>query len=99
MFNKIKHLQDLRKQAKHLQDELSQEVVEHTASGITIKINGNQEILALTMSDELASSGNKQKLEQAMKTAIQETFKKLQRKMAEKMMKGKNINDIQIPGF
>ncbi len=99
MFNKIKHLQDLRKQAKHLQDELALEIVEHTNSGVSIKMNGNQEILSFTITEELAKSGNKTKIEQAVKIAFEEILKKLQRKMAEKMMKGKSINDIQIPGF
>ncbi|MBT3412512.1 MAG: hypothetical protein HOJ15_01765 [Candidatus Jacksonbacteria bacterium] len=99
MFNKIKHLKDLRSQAKKLQDELSQEIIENEKHGITLKMNGNQEILGITLPEDQLSPDNKTSLEKNIKDIFEDTLKKLQRKMAEKMMKGKDISDINIPGL
>ena len=63
MFNKIKHLKDLRSQAKKLQDELSQEIIENEKHGITLKMNGNQEILGITLPEDQLSPDNKTSLE------------------------------------
>lgn len=99
MFNKIKHLKELRSQAKKLQDELSQEILENEKNGVALKMNGNQEILSISLPEDQLSPDNKERLEKNIKEAFEDTLKKLQRKMAEKMMKGKDISDINIPGL
>ncbi len=99
MFSKLKHIKDLRSQAKKMQEEMSKEVIENQKHGIAITMNGNQEILKFTLPSDALSSGNKERLEKNIVEAFDDTLKKLQRRMAEKMMKGKDISDIQLPGM
>ena len=99
MFSKLKDIKDLRSQAKKMQEEMSKEVIENQKHGISITMNGNQEILKFTLPADALSSGSKERLEKNIVEAFDDTLKKLQRRMAEKMMKGKDISDIQLPGF
>ncbi|HDQ22616.1 MAG TPA: YbaB/EbfC family nucleoid-associated protein [Candidatus Uhrbacteria bacterium] len=87
MFNKLKQFKDLRGQAKQMQSMLAQESAEGEASWgkIKVKINGNQEILSVTIDPELINQENREKLESAIKDATNDAIKKIQRIMAEKM--------------
>ena len=81
MFNKLKHLKDLRSQAKTMQNALAGESVTIEKSGIKIVMNGNMEITSLTINDDLA----KESLEGILTSAINEAIKKTQKLMAQKM--------------
>lgn len=81
MFNKLKHLKDLRSQAKTLQGALSGESVTVEKGGIKIVMNGNMEITSLTINDDLA----KDSLEGMLADLTNEAIKKTQRLMAQKM--------------
>ena len=85
MFNKIKAVKDLRSQAKQMQNQLSEISDEGTAAWgkVKIKIDGNQNVLSVSIDDELMS--DKAKLEEAMKEAFNDAVKKIQKKMAVKM--------------
>ncbi len=85
MFHKIKHLKDLRNQAKTLQNGLAEEKVEVEYKGIKIIMDGNQEIVSLNISEELLNIDRKQDLEEYIKEALSQAIKKVQRVMAEKM--------------
>ena len=54
MFNKLKHLKDLRSQAKSIQSALSEKSVTVEKGGVKVKINGNLEITSLVLDDALA---------------------------------------------
>lgn len=97
MFNKIKAIKDLRSQAKHMQQQLSQIIVEETSHGITLKIDGNQQILSINIQEDLL--GNKEKLEQALKSAFESTMKKLQKNMAMKMKDLGGLDALKNLGF
>jgi len=47
MFNKLKQFKDLRDQAKKIQKQMEDEILEVAKDGIRIKINGANEILEL----------------------------------------------------
>ena len=81
MFNKLKHLKDLRSQAKTMQNVLAGEKVEVEKGGIKIIINGNMEITSITINENLA----KESLEGMLVDCLNEAIKKTQRLMAQKM--------------
>jgi len=56
MFNKIKHLKELRDQAKTIQGALAQKTITLEQGGISITMDGNQEITALKINPELTAA-------------------------------------------
>jgi DNA-binding YbaB/EbfC family protein len=86
MFNKLKQFKDLRNQAKKLQEELAQETVDGTGARgmVTVTINGNQEVLSVTISPELVENGA-DKVADAVKDATNDAISKIQKVMAKKM--------------
>lgn len=85
MFNKIKAIKDLRNKAKHMQSALGEVHVEGSAAWGKVKVtmNGNQETETISIDQELL--GDKSKLESAVKEAMNDTMKKLQKELAHKM--------------
>ncbi|PIR12849.1 DNA-binding protein [Candidatus Falkowbacteria bacterium CG11_big_fil_rev_8_21_14_0_20_39_10] len=81
MFNKLKHLKDLRSQAKTLQNSLAGESVTVKKNGVKITMDGNMEITSIDISEDLS----KEKLEETLKDLINQAIKKTQRIMAQKM--------------
>ena len=81
MFNKLKQLQDLKSQAKTMQTALSGEKVSSEKRGVTITMDGNMEVLSLTINESL----NKTEQESALKDCFNDTLKKAQRLMAKKL--------------
>lgn len=81
MFSKLKHLKDLRSQAKTLQSALAQESITIDKGEIKVVMNGNLEIISLKINEELS----KDSLEGIMADCINEAIKKTQRLMAQKM--------------
>ena len=53
MFNKLKQFKDLRSQAKTMQSALAQESVTEEKNGVKLTLNGNMEIIELTLNPEL----------------------------------------------
>ena len=89
MFNKLKQFKDLRSQAKKMQKQMEEEILEKSKDGLSIKINGSNEILELDIADELM--GDKEKLVKVIKNLFKDAVGDMQRKMAKKMM-GSDIN-------
>jgi len=81
MFNKLKHLKDLRSQAKTIQGALAQESITVEKGGIKIVMNGNLEITSIAINEDLA----KDSLEGILTDCLNEAIKKTQRLMAQKM--------------
>ncbi len=81
MFNKLKHLKDLRSQAKTMQNALAAESTTIEKGGIKIIMNGNMEIISITVNENLS----KDSLEGMLTDCINEAIKKTQRLMAQKM--------------
>lgn len=89
MFNKLKQFKDLRSQAKQIQNQMEEEVLEVSKDGITIKINGANEILDMQIEDKLLQ--DKDRLIKIIKNTFKEAMRDMQKRMAKKMM-GSNIN-------
>jgi len=81
MFNKLKQFKDLKSQAKLMQDALAEEKITEEKSGITISMNGNMEVLSVTIAD----GQTKEAIETGVKSCMNEAIKKTQRLMAKKM--------------
>ncbi len=96
MFNKIKAIQELKTQANQIKKVLAEEKIEGTGNWGKIKItmDGNQEVLSVEIAEEII--GDKSKLESGIKEAINDTIKKAQRVMAQKMSQ---MGGIDLPGL
>ena len=94
MFNKLKQVKDLRAKAKKIQATLAEEVVEETTKGITIRMDGNQNIKSIQIEDHLMN--DKIRLESNMTDAMNSTIKKVQKKMAVKLQK---MGGLDLPGL
>jgi len=99
MFQKIKQFSDLRKKAKSLQNQLSDVVVDVSRGGFKIVLNGNQEVKSLTIDGSYLELARKERLEQELVSLFNDAIKKVQRKIAEKMMKDGSYKDLNIPGL
>jgi len=97
MFSKLKQFKELRDQAKQMQNVLAQESAEGLAEWgkVKIKINGNQEVLSVSIDPELLATDKKEKLESAIKEASNDAIKKVQRIMADKMRQ----SGFSLPGM
>jgi len=81
MFNKLKHLKDLRDQAKRMQNALSEETITVEKGGVKVVMNGNMEIMSVSVNEDLA----KESLEGILADCVNDAIKKTQRLMARKM--------------
>ncbi len=89
MFNKLKQFKDLRDQAKKIQKQMEDEILEVTKDGIRIKMNGANEILELDIEDRLLKE--KERLISTIKKVFKDAVHEVQKKMAKRMM-GSDIN-------
>jgi DNA-binding protein YbaB len=81
MFSKLKQFKDLRSQAKTMQSALAEEKVTEEKNGVKITLNGNLEILELSINPDLEKSAQ----EEALKSCFNSSIKKAQKLMAKKM--------------
>ncbi|MBU1992837.1 MAG: YbaB/EbfC family nucleoid-associated protein [Patescibacteria group bacterium] len=94
MFDKIKDMYGLQKQAKQIKKKLKNMHIEAEYNGVIVTIDGQQEIIDLKISDEAME--NKSKLEDAVKRAFEKALKKSQQIAAEEM-KG-IMGGLGLPG-
>jgi DNA-binding protein YbaB len=90
MFSKLKQFQDLKNQAKTMQNALSTEKVEVEKNGIKLSMNGNMEVLDFTINGEL----NSQEIAKTTKDLVNDAIKKTQRVMAKKMQEMGGISGL-----
>jgi len=81
MFSKLKQFKDLRSQAKTMQSALAEENVVMEKNGTRVSLNGNLEILQISLNENL----NKTSQEEILKDCLNEAIKKAQRLMAKKL--------------
>lgn len=80
-FDKFKKLYDLQKQAKQIQRELRDTLVEAQNSDGSIKVifNAEQKIESIVISDEYLSVDRKKELEETLMRVIQDAIFKVQK--------------------
>lgn len=81
MFSKLKQFQDLRSQAKTMQSALAQETVTEEKNGVKIVINGNMEVMSVTLNESLSTSAQAE----TIKSCFNDALKRAQRLMAKKL--------------
>ena len=97
MFNKLKQFRDLRSQGKKLQNTLSEEKTTVSSNGVSLTMDGNLRIIDLNIPTDLLNPDKKEKLQNAVKDAHSDAFKKMQRVMA---MKVREMGGLpQMPGL
>ncbi len=94
MFDQAKNLYQLQRQAKEIKKELSNIHIEAEVDGVIVIINGEQEVISVTISEE--ANGNPNKLGENLVKAFNKAIKKSQQIAAEKM-KGV-MGDLGLPG-
>ncbi|MFA5130942.1 MAG: YbaB/EbfC family nucleoid-associated protein [Patescibacteria group bacterium] len=81
MFSKLKQFQDLRSQAKTMQNALAQESITEEKNGVKVVLNGNMEITSLSLNESLSKSAQ----EDTLKNCLNDALKRAQRLMAKKL--------------
>jgi len=75
LLDKLKDINEMRKQAKHMESLLATETVTGTSSGgkIKITIDGNQNIKSVEVAPEVA--GDKSEVARHIRSALEDLFK------------------------
>lgn len=94
MFSKLKQIKDLRDKAKEIQGMLAQEIIDLDYKGVSIQMDGNQNVKFVKVSDDLLT--NKAKLESTLAEAMNESIKKVQKTMATKLSQ---MGNLDLPGL
>ena len=92
MFNKIKHLKELRNQAKTLQGALGEKTVTVERRGVTLVMDGNQEVKSLNIPEGLS----REDLQEILPKLFNEANDKVKRIMAETM---RSMGGFNLPGM
>ncbi len=93
MFNKIKHLKDLRSQAKTLEKSLAGESITIDKHGISLTMDGNQKVTALKIDPQTSLS----QVEKLLPEILEEANNKVRRVMAQKLQAMGGLDNF--PGF
>ena len=97
MFDKMKQLMEVKKQAEQLNRELESTTLEVSEiAGIKVSINGAQKLQSITLEESLLSQANKPSLERDLLRSINAAVTKSQNAAAQKMRDRTGLN---IPGM
>lgn len=95
MFDKAKNLYKLQKQAREIKEKLKNTHIEAENEGVTVVINGEQEVVEIRLNDDSLSDRNK--LQKNLVNCMNKAVKKSQQIGAE-LMKSV-MGDMNIPGL
>lgn len=87
MFDQIKDLYKLQKEAKDMQKKMKLVIIEGYSDDedVKIKMNGLQEIEDISIADELMDLNSKKDLIKALEQAFKDAQKRLQKELAKDM--------------
>ena len=97
--NIMKEAQKLQAQLEAMKDEVGRREVEASAGGgmVTVKANGNQEILSLKIDPEVINPNDAQMLEDLILAATNEALRRAREMLSAEM--GKLAGGLKIPGL
>jgi len=95
MFDKVKDVYNLQKQARQLKKELKNTHIEAEVDGVTVVIDGEQEVVSIAISAEAGQ--NPKHLSESMVKACNKAIKKSQQIAAEKMKP--LMGSMNMPGL
>ena len=100
MFSKLKHIKDMRSQAKHMEAELGQITAEGSAAWNKVKmiVDGNRNIQSVSIDEELLKPSEKKKLEEALVEAHKDALKKMQFALAKKLQEMGGLDALKNMG-
>jgi len=95
--------QQLMKQAQKMQEQLLKQkeatIVEATAGGgmISVKMNGNNQLVSIQIDPEVFSSGDKDMLQDLIVAAVNEAVRKVEETLNQSI--GNMMGGLKIPGM
>jgi DNA-binding protein YbaB len=95
MFDKVKDVYNLQKQARQLKKELKNTHIEAEVDGVTVLIDGEQEVVSVSISEEAGQ--NPKRLPESLVKAFNKAIKKSQQIAAEKMKP--LMGSLNMPGL
>jgi len=95
MFDKAKNLYRLQKQAREIKAKLKKTHIEAENEGVTVIINGEQEVIEIKISEEAMK--DQRKLEIRLRDCFNKAIKKSQ-EIGAQMMK-EVMGDMNMPGM
>ena len=97
MFDKMKELMEMKRQADQIKKELDALIIEYTdVRNIKIVINGSQDIKSLEIEESFINPANKKRLESDLTRSLNGAIKKSQHSAAQRM---KNLMPGGFPGL
>ena len=97
MFDKMKELMEMKKQAEQLKRELDASTIEVTeVRGIRLVVNGSQDFQILEIDPTLLNPENKKRFEADLLRTLNSAMKKSRNVAAQKM---KSMTGLNIPGL
>ena len=99
MNNLLKQASQMQSKLAALQNELSTREVESSSGGgmVKVKVNGKQELLAITINKECVDPNDVEMLQDLVKTAINQAMKESQDMVSQAM--SKVTGGLSIPGL
>ena len=85
MFDKMKQLMEMKKQADVLKKQLDAAIVDVSRGGIKIRISGSQRFQAIDIAPDYLKAESKQKLEQDLLNSLNAAIAQSQQVAAQKM--------------
>ncbi len=97
MFDKMKQLMEMKKQAEQMKRDLEGLVIEHTqVEGVTVTVDGAQNLKSLRLDEQLWRSWDKSQAEEKLLKAVNGAIRQSQTAAARKMKESAGMN---FPGF
>jgi len=95
----MKQAQEMQQKMAKIQEELALKEVEATSGGgmVTVKMNGQQELITITIDEEVFKDGDKEMLEDLVVAAVNEA-RRLALDLAKQEM-AKLTGGLPIPGL
>jgi DNA-binding YbaB/EbfC family protein len=95
----MKQAQEMQQKMEKIQQELAEKEVEGSSGGgmVTVKMNGQQEVLSIQIDPEVFSDGDKEMLEDLVVAAVNEA-RRLVLELTQQEM-GKLTGGLQMPGL
>lgn len=97
------NMQQLMKQAQKMQEQMQKQmeatVIESTAGGgmVSVKLNGNKQLISVHIDPEVFGSGDKEMLQDLIVAAVNEGIRKVDEAMAGQL--GNLTSGMKIPGL
>ena len=102
MQKMLKQAQEMQKQIEEVQNQLSDMIIDAESGGgmVSVKVNGKQEILELTIDPDVMKE-DKEMLEDLIISALNKALSKAQSDSQEKMnsVAGGMMSGLKIPGM